>query len=472
MGMNSDFELSAVSKNAVRPTMSLEEIQRKFAQVTRGSSMERIATVAVLINIAFIFCRPQYSFSILALIQLPFFLSLMPLILYLPKISGPWTKGMKAMAGFLVLTALWGPFATNNRLAFEGFRNLFQLFVFILFPLTVFFSNLRSLKQLYKVMLWIGLFLGFYALLHSGRGPGDFMGDENDLCLVLNMFIAYPLVGLVAKKRTKDKLWTLIVLFVILAGIVSTVSRGGFVGLMLLGAYFVAKTPYKMQAFFTATLIGLMALAFAPKVYFKEMSTISNTSESTAQNRIDSWKIAWKIYLRPKNIVAGVGTRNGPLYMGEYETSKQKNLWGRQVHSVFFQLLMELGSLGVLLFLWLVRATLFDSMKLKKNLEKVKRKLIYRPRESSALMDTAAVIQPAASSEKQILVKKVSNEIEFCRQFTLVVIMSFLGVLGSGAFISILYYPPIWVVASIAGAVQLCSLKLIKLAEQLEKIEA
>ena len=96
-------------------------------------------------------------------------------------------------------------------------------------------------------------------------------------------------------------------------------------------------------------------MLLAPRGYWDEMGTIEQETQEdsigTGQQRIFSWKTGWRMFL--DNPIAGVGPANSPWRFGEYEGEggfNSRNYSGRQMHSVYFTLLSELGSVGTILF--------------------------------------------------------------------------------------------------------------------------
>jgi len=93
-------------------------------------------------------------------------------------------------------------------------------------------NSRENLANLAKVWIVAHLCLGVFVLTHGGVGPGDFIGDENDVALVLAM--SGPLLWYFAScKAFGVWRWASYATFVIvLVGVIVTGSRGGFLALV------------------------------------------------------------------------------------------------------------------------------------------------------------------------------------------------------------------------------------------------
>lgn len=135
---------------------------------------------------------------------------------------------------------------------------------------------------------------------------------------------------------------------------IATFSRGGFIGLLVVGIFCWFYSPAKVRSMALMMCVVILILTFAPQEYWDRMNTITDekTSEvGTAGQRMFTWGIGWEMFLA--NPVAGIGQGNFPWTIGEYlggRTWQTKSLAGRQAHSLYFTLLPELGLLGVILF--------------------------------------------------------------------------------------------------------------------------
>jgi len=245
--------------------------------------------------------------------------------------------------GFLGLAFITFPLATNWFYAFD-FARLIALTLVGHFAIV---SILRSQQDLRTFLVWL---IGIHIYLAARKGGGGyFLGDENDFSLALN--IALPLAIYLfrqARKPWSRVCWGLGVA-AILQAIVFSFSRGGFLGLASMGVYWAVTSRKKGEAITTLVLAAILVVAVASPEYWEEIETIASTEEGTAQLRRDYWAAARRMFATSP--IWGVGGNNFgvlfPEYALEFPEEYRPNQWGRATHSLYYQLLAEFGLLGI-----------------------------------------------------------------------------------------------------------------------------
>jgi len=199
-----------------------------------------------------------------------------------------------------------------------------------------------------------------------------------------------------------------------------TFSRGGFVGLVAVGLYCWFRSPRKVASMVSLALLVAAMFYFAPEKYWTRIQTIqgeaSGTTMGTGQGRIYTWKAGWRMFLDYP--VFGVGPGNFNWHLEDYEPPgglQGKYHGGRAAHSLYFTLLPELGTVGVILFALMLFSTFKDLRSIRHGVEKQ----FNRPSENER-----------------------STKIKY---LTLALEGSVVAFLTSGAFISVLYYPCFWI---------------------------
>jgi O-antigen ligase len=143
------------------------------------------------------------------------------------------------------------------------------------------------------------------------------------------------------------------------------------------------------------------------------MSTIDDTKENTASERIESWKTAWIMFLDKP---LGVGGNNFQVWFPQYQTQYfKRGMWGRVAHSIWFTLIPELGIFGIILYFYLIHINV-----------------------------------------KSIYEIKI-NSIEHCdderhnylHSLSLAFLASLSGYFASGSFLSVLYYAHYWYITAL-----------------------
>jgi O-antigen ligase len=295
--------------------------------------------------------------------------------------------------------------------------------IFEIFPqcvaLVIIFSSLKQLKALHNFWCLIFFFMAIFTFKNLPSGPGDFSGDANDACLTLGMGIPFVYYALQQPNITQTrKLFLYLALFLLFAAVIGTSSRGGFLGVVagLLTIWWMSRSRIKVMimTFIAMLIIGSAFLAIIPDGYVEDMRSIGDKENSTRVERFRTWEISWEMF--KSNPVLGVGAANFPYNVSLYQnktswwTEDQKSLNGRQSHSVYFQVIPDLGIVGVLIFGYIMFMLPLKLLKLKNRLD------------------------DSDPSELQLKL--------FCK--ALIASMAVYAV--AGAFISVAYYPhlPVW----------------------------
>jgi O-antigen ligase len=208
-----------------------------------------------------------------------------------------------------------------------------------------------------------------------------------------------------------------------LAGVVMSNSRGGFVGLAGLGAYMILAGPRRLRVLAALLIVVIGLLLLAPASYWDEVRSIQTADEQgqTGETRMYFWGIAWRMF--KDHPLIGVGTNNFGIRAAEYEDKWRAettghHVWGRAAHSLYFTLLSEQGVLGVLLFTLMISWSVRSVWRIRR-----------MGRAESAIAGRAAGDMASA------------------------VMAGMVALLLTGAFLSVVYYPVIWVLVGLLASV-------------------
>lgn len=347
---------------------------------------------------------------------------------------------VKWVAAFAFLCALSIFYTPNTRAAFNMMMNIITYLAAGILPLLAFVRTTDRLKWFLELFVYANTFIAYWALTHGGTGPGGFITDENDCALVLN--VALPLAVAVANwpGQTKAKKWIFLGCAVLLTfGSIATLSRGGFLGLVAAAACGFYVSRQKMRIVMLALGMAVIFIPLAPVVlpekYIDEVKSINDPSDGTRQNRIYFWKLGWMMF--KANPVLGVGAGNYPWTVADYERRlpaeerfRGRFSGGRPSHSLYFTLLPELGTVGVIVFGAIATHVLRSGLS-RRQRTGAKRK---RGRKGG-------------EPESQL-----TPDQQRCDLVGRAIVCSCMAFLASGAFISVLYYPSFWHLAGIAAA--------------------
>jgi len=203
--------------------------------------------------------------------------------------------------------------------------------------------------------------LGVYALQAKVTGQATIegsragfvglIGDPNDLALCLLMGMPF-LASAVMETRGRQRWIFGLLLAAVVAGIVSTQSRGGFLG-MGAAAFILLREKVKSRAM----QIGILAVGMAVLMAASGMSKRSSGGgegdgiDESAQGRLDAWKAGMRmVKSRP---LLGVGydrfADNYPIFVTDAV------IWGKlEAHNSFVKAAAETGIVGFVPFMAMV----------------------------------------------------------------------------------------------------------------------
>jgi putative inorganic carbon (hco3(-)) transporter len=250
----------------------------------------------------------------------------------------------------------------------------------------------------------------------AGQGASSFFGNVGDLGLAMAVVWGITwswLVGKVEKKKLMRAF--LIICFVAyFLAIVFSGSRGALVGAAAIVMVAVAKSSKRVAAGVLAVFFALSLWLIVPsasKVRFEAAWNNWHTDPDSA-SRITFWEIGLDIFAH--NPILGVGPNNfvdvNPLH--------------RAAHSMYIQVLSETGLVGTFSFLAMI--FLFFRTNART------RKLALQTEEAGR------------------------RSFPFCLAFGLD--LGMVGFLTSGTFLSVLYYPHLWILLGLSVALNKCCL--------------
>jgi O-antigen ligase len=354
-------------------------------------------------------------------------------------------RGLNAPGGtWLRPIVLWrvlflGAIATGLLLAVTQGRALMVLktevprFLTAFLGACIFIRRVEDLRALHNMFILTALLLSGWVIAHHGHGPGLYI-DENDVALVLVMLLPFSFLKVFADGTggIRKAVIPLGVFLLTLIAIGLTLSRGGMVGAMPALVFCWLKTRNKAVSLILGCLALGVALLFAPKNFKTEFESISDTHESTAEARRYYWELSVQMF--EKRPVFGVGAMcwGNALYSGLLPSPDRRA--HMTPHSIYFQLLSELGLVGVFCWMGFLTATFREL-----------RDLRGRRLEAGARMSMAGGTDPA-------VMQRMTAAIRYLRHFSACLAIGILGYLVSGGFLSVLFYPGLALFAALAQA--------------------
>lgn len=237
-----------------------------------------------------------------------------------------------------------------------------------------------SRHRLHQVALVVSIAFGFVMvkeglifLLTAGGHKIESIGtvgDNNGVAMALLMTI--PLL-LYCAKYTADR-WVRLGMYVTAAlgtvTVIATYSRGGFIGMLVLGLMLLKGSRYKVRALVVLTIVGVGVFALLPDNYLDRISTISDaTSDDSFAIRLLAWKINYLMAvdhpILGNGLYASLNWVNWSSHLGVATTwlfPSPLMLRTFVAHSIYFQVLGDTGFLGLFLFLGMLLTALVKTI--------------------------------------------------------------------------------------------------------------
>jgi probable O-glycosylation ligase (exosortase A-associated) len=293
-------------------------------------------------------------------------------------------------------------------------------------------NDLKSIKRIFAAFVFIHIIVIALTpqLLFSGERQylrsGAHLGDSNDFALSVNIVLPMCLFLLLEARNVLHRFFYATALLFLVISVAMTQSRGGTVGLICMGLYYWMKSDKKVVTGVLACAAVVAILALAPQGYFNRISTITSHEDGSAQGRILAWQGAMR--MAADSPILGVGAGHFAVKYGAiYRT---ENVPWQTAHSVYFLALGELGIPGISVVLIFIGLNISRNARLRRRLKR------------------------AGSAEKSHGIRLLA-----CSSASLIAFAS------SGAFLSALYYPHIFVLAGLLTASR-------NIAAQTEETEA
>jgi O-antigen ligase len=302
------------------------------------------------------FARPMAWVPPLALVRPGVIAAIWGIVAVLRSKHRPVPRPVWLMMGFAAVMGWNVPWAMNNFLALWTFVDFSILVAGSVLPLAVLPANLAAARYLLSAYVFLHVPMAIHGLLNGGRGLTGWMGDENDLALALNIAIGIGIYLFIETRSVLKRVLLLTAMGTMLAAIVASISRGGFVGLAALGVFVLITGPRRGTVALCVVLAAVSLWLFAPATYWDEVGSIQTAAEpgDTGEQRFYLWGMAWRMFL--DHPVTGVGSKNYGIHAPDYEDVERAettgfHTWGRVAHSMYFTLLAEQGAAGTILFL-------------------------------------------------------------------------------------------------------------------------
>jgi hypothetical protein len=358
---------------------------------------------------------------------IPMILSSLLLLGWLAQGNKRWYPQIWYFFALIALTCVGTLLAVNTYSAFWHTYGLTVTLLGTCVPLMYFATSLRKITFFIYALLAAFVYAALYAITHKGFGPG--WQDENYVGVLMSMAFPFAYFSIFIAERVFSRVVFAVAAGLFVAAVVVSFSRGGFLGMAVVLLYCVIRSPKRWPLLLVGPVLAIAIAAFATPQYWSEMETITDPGEKTAELRLDLWKIAFWMF--EANPLTGVGPGNYVWNVGDFQSSEQFARYHRSLaasavtHSLYFELLAELGLVGTILFV----ATL------------------YRNHRDLRFVDRETREEPEGASAS-------ARDVRRARYYERALAGSFVGVLACGATVSILYYSHLWILTAMVVALK------------------
>jgi len=262
---------------------------------------------------------------------------------------------------------------TSATFAYDGLSNNWVIFtqltktiIFCLvMPLIV-----TSRFRLHALVIILALGFGFHGILdglkfivsagsHNARGLDKF-GDNNHFAVYMAMIL--PII-LYIYKYTINKIarFSFASMFVlVLLTVIATNSRGGLISLFLLATWVILSSRRKFLGLVAIGSLSILITQLAPDTWFERMNTIQTAEQDASfMGRVTAWKRASAIAVENPILGGGFHAGAAPILFEKFRY-KQGLLglidtpdvhYAAATHSIYFEVLGDLGFVGLALFI-------------------------------------------------------------------------------------------------------------------------
>jgi putative inorganic carbon (HCO3(-)) transporter len=343
------------------------------------AALSRGPLVAMLLFLVVLLTRPADFFPALAAVQPAKMLALCAVGMWaLAKALNrddrvarlPHNRAMTALTIAIVLSSQLG---TDRAASMAMFTDVFVKVIILWILITNLVDTPRRALILQIVLACTIAFLGALALhariagvdLVEGSRAGlvGLLGDPNDLALTLLMATPFS-ISAALSTRGPARVAFIVIAFLGLAGIVSTISRGGFLGLGS-ASWFLLRSRIKNPLVAGGIIaVGLVTILAVSGLTERKSGAVGEGEiDGSAQGRLDAWAAGGRMAIRHPIFGVGFG-RFADNYLRFVQNAVD---WRpKETHNSYVKALAETGAAGFVPFIALIVLGLRSCIRLRR----------------------------------------------------------------------------------------------------------
>lgn len=253
---------------------------------------------------------------------------------------------------------------------------------------------LCSRWRIHMTLVVLALGLGFHAVVdglkvivsggtHNVVGVTSSSLTDNNL-YALGMAMLVPLLMYLYRYSAQKsaKLVAVFGVVVTIMTIIGTNSRGGFLALAVLGFWYWLISHRKLSSLVVVAVLAFGVAQMAPERWFDRIESIQTAGEDDSfMNRVAAWRVSASI------------ANEHPVFGGGFNAVQNYWIWDehkdrpslfvvdmskyspKAAHSIYFQVLGDLGYVGLFLFLGLLTSAFYARFRVKRIYAKTQRGL-------------------------------------------------------------------------------------------------
>lgn len=278
---------------------------------------------------------------------------------------------------WLIMVALWLVVSQASSLdpanSAPFFDRYLKTLIFTILCAQMATTRLRMHALIWSLVLSIGYFASKGALFtlmtlgnyHVQGVTNTILEDNNHLSLAMATILPMILYLRTVAARPWVRTALLILLLMTIFAIIGTQSRGGFISLMVFGAFFWMRSRHKGAILAAGLLMLIPAIAFMPSKWTERMTTITAaTQDESFMGRVDAWVINTKFALQ--HPVTGIGLRNPYQQDLAIKVDPERAPRAKAAHSIYFEMLGGAGFVGLFIYLAMLATAFFTAIGLQK----------------------------------------------------------------------------------------------------------
>lgn len=282
----------------------------------------------------------------------------------------------------LLVSLVFSPYPTHPR-AYELLAEFFKLGV-LSWLLLELVDDESLILRYQNIVLGCFVALGAWGIDQRFRGNdrleglgGTAFGDSNTVAAAFVLVLPLGLNAALHAPSRRGRTLGWIASAVLVLAIVSTQSRGGFVGICVAAAAYLYYCDNRKKLIVALAVIIAISMPFVSQKYFERMSTIRNEEaerDPSAGSRLVLWKAGMKIFMEYP--IAGAGFLSFPKAKEKYkyevevddEQLRDYSFSGYKVsHNTYIQTLAEGGLITFIPFMWLITGSLLSNYRIRKS---------------------------------------------------------------------------------------------------------